>query len=566
MTSELRSRRSAVSPLRSKLLAQSRVDPAPLIVVATALLCLMYVLRTPQMPDLAAQVARTDVARTQGSTTWWTGWYGGLALPTYSLLAPRVMATLGPPLVGALAVVGTAIAGVKVTSQCLRPRLGATSVAAFSFLDLFDGRVTFALGVAFAVWAIVSLQAGRLVATVSLTVLAFAASPLAGLFLGIVVSVCGVLDPTRRRPAVFSAVSLLALSVATAILFPGTGTMPFSPSHAIPPTACCLAVLVFSRVTVVRAVTATVLVVFLVCLLVPTPVGGNVTRLVWLAAVPALVATASAPRWLFPVVICAVSVWPCSDVVGQFLEATTPSAHDAYYRPLLSELSREQAGESPQSLGERVELVDTANHWGAYYLDTVPLARGWDRQADVGYDPIFYNEGLLTAASYRAWLDSLAVRWVAVPSAQLDYASAAEARLVGTGLDYLRLVWSSHDWKLYEVEAPVALVSGAQVVGISGSGIAMQTSGTTTVTVRERWNPYVVITDPGSGRPARGCVRDAGGWIEVVVPRAETFTVTSQFALTSRFIGKQQVLSSPAVRETAESKPAGLQAWNLTLQ
>ena len=233
--------------------------------------------------------------------------------------------------------------------------------------------------------------------------------------------------------------------------------------------------------------------------------------------------------------VCAVAVWPCSDLVGQFREATASSAQGAYYQPLLNELGRERAGLSLQAQGQRVELVDTANHWGTYYLDSLPLARGWDRQADVGDNQIFYDQGRLTPASYRAWLNELAVRWVVVPAAQLDYASVDEAKLISRGLGYLQPVWSSDDWKLYQVVDPAPLVRGATLVGVTSNDIAVQTTGPTTVAIRMRWSPYVHLGTLGSGQVAAGCVQDHDGWIDVVAPRAETFTLTSRFTATARF-------------------------------
>ena len=93
--------------------------------------------------------------------------------------------------------IATSVAGTKLTAGCLRPRLAAASVATFSLLDVLAGRITFAAGVAFAAWAVVALLSRRVLPTVALSILAFAVSPLAGLFLGVVAAVVAALDPTR---------------------------------------------------------------------------------------------------------------------------------------------------------------------------------------------------------------------------------------------------------------------------------------------------------------------------------------------------------------------------------
>jgi hypothetical protein len=336
---------------------------------------------------------------------------------------------------------------------------------------------------------------------------------------------------------------LVGLGVSTAFLFPGTGTMPFSAVHALPPAACCLGVLIVCPSRVVRGVAIALLGLFVLCVMVRNPVGGNITRLVWLAAVPAVLACAPVPRWLLPLVACALAIWPASDLVGQLQAGAVRSAHASFYQPLLNEVRDEQSLLAEGSSGQRLELVDTANHWGDVYLSTLPLARGWDRQADAGFNPIFYGSASLTASTYHAWLDSLAVRWVAVPAATLDYAAIAESKLVRGGLAYLKLVWSSPDWTLYEVVEPAPLVSGAQVLSITATTIDVQAAGPATVTFRQRWSPYLAMIDPVSGQAATGCVIDNNGWVNVVVKRAETFELSDRFDPRARLSGGRRCVN-----------------------
>ena len=68
----------------------------------------------------------------------------------------------------------------------------------------------------------------------------------------------------------------------------------------------------------------------------------------------------------------------------------------------------------------RVEIPSTYRHWeAAYAAPQVLLARGWERQLDIVYDPIFYSKPL-TEQSYHAWLTSNGVAFVALPDARLD--------------------------------------------------------------------------------------------------------------------------------------------------
>ena len=62
----------------------------------------------------------------------------------------------------------------------------------------------------------------------------------------------GLVDRSRRRSAVLAAGSLLVIGVAMAVLFPGTGTMPFTVSDAIPAGLCYLGVVLVCRARVVQ--------------------------------------------------------------------------------------------------------------------------------------------------------------------------------------------------------------------------------------------------------------------------------------------------------------------------
>ena len=89
-----------------------------------------------------------------------------------------------------------------------------------------------------------------------------------------------------------------------------------------------------------------------------------------------------------------------------------------------------------------------------------PLARGWERQLDIKYNSLFYD-GTLTAATYHTWLHKLAVRYVAVSDADLDYSAHEETALIDRGLPYLRLVFHSAHWHVYAVDHPTPIAQGA---------------------------------------------------------------------------------------------------------
>jgi hypothetical protein len=415
-----------------------------------------------------------------------------------------------------------------LTRSSFRPRAGAIAFAIAAAADLLDGRVTFAVGVAVGAWALVALRSRRLAWSAVLSVACYATSPLAGLFLGIVLVSVLIADPSRRRTAALPAAALLTAGAGMAITFPGTGTMPFTFGDAIPSGLCCLAVLALCQNKVIGWTAGIVLLCYPVLLVSPWAVGENITRFGWLCAAPIVVSYARLPRPVLILSVCALAVWPCADLIGQLTTSENQSAQGRYYAPLNLQLSREFAATGATAVGARVELVDTKNHWGSAYLFDRSLARGWDRQADVANNPIFYRTDALTADSYHAWLDELAVAWVAVPSAPLDYASVNEARLIRSDLRYLKLQWSSPNWKLYRVVDPTPLVSGARVTEVSNTGVVLAGPRAKPITVRVRWSPYLAVHD-ASGNVTPACISDVNGWVGLVLPQSETITLSGQF-------------------------------------
>jgi hypothetical protein len=183
---------------------------------------------------------------------------------------------------------------------------------------------------------------------------------------------------------------------------------------------------------------------------IKTPVGGNAARLGPELA-PALLVGVLWSRhrlalWLIAPILL---YWQLNTPVGDLsLISGQQSANASYYAPLLTEL-RTLRHDKPTI----VEVPLTATHAEAAYLaghDGVKLARGWERQLDTRYAALFY-EPTLTASAYQEWLRENRVAYVALADASLDYAGRAEGRLVARGQPYLREVWRSEHWRLFQV-------------------------------------------------------------------------------------------------------------------
>jgi hypothetical protein len=126
-------------------------------------LLVAWLLAYPHTPDLAAQVYRVDLFGKLGFAVWDEHWYAGHHLPGYSLLFPPLGSLLGLRLAGVLA----ALASTLLFERLALDRYGASARwgAAFFALaavgDVWIGRIAFALGVSFALAAVLAFVHAR---------------------------------------------------------------------------------------------------------------------------------------------------------------------------------------------------------------------------------------------------------------------------------------------------------------------------------------------------------------------------------------------------------------------
>jgi hypothetical protein len=192
----------------------------------------------------------------------------------------------------------------------------------------------------------------------------------------------------------------------------------------------------------------------------------------------------------------------------------------AYFQPMMTYLSRQPGPPF------RIEIPFTLFHWEAYLMaPEFPLARGWERQLDIKYNPLFYD-GTLTAARYDAWLHEVAVRYVAVSDKDLDYSAKQEVALIDHGVPYLHLVFRTRQWRVYAVRDPTPIVQGAATLTELGSDwLEVDGLHSGTAIVRVHYSPYWAVVD-GSG-----CVAPDGQYTELTVDRPGPIKVAMRFAL-----------------------------------
>src|SRR5215211_6778399 len=425
-------------------MAVVRRDPAnPLVpTLAAALMGAAYLLVAPDTADMAAHTYRTWLWHQVGFATWNAQWYGGHHMAGYSLLYPPLAELAGTRFVGVAAAV-VAIALFALVARRLAPRPGTAALASWLFLggvmsNVVIGRMPFTLGVALAVGAWACAPRSRAAAAAGLSLASVWASPVTGVFLA--VAALALIASARahgeeerpgaRLTALALGVPAVAGGLAMAALFPEGGSDHFVGTAFWPMLLVCLGALALvdpSRRTAIwgAAIYVTVLVL---AFAIPNPLGQNALR----AAVVGIAVALLYLQWL-------PAVRAVEEARGD------PSTGAAFH----AEVLRFLAGRAQP--GERLEVPLTRNHWEAAYLaQSYPLARGWHRQLDRKVNPLFYDhEHPLTADRYERWLRENSVRWVALPSAPLDFSAQAEKALLLKGLPYLVPRHTSADWSIW---------------------------------------------------------------------------------------------------------------------
>ncbi len=524
-----------------------RPEWLPAVALSAALAALMLIW-DPQVGDLAAQVFHTELFQHTGLAIWNSSWYAGHYTLNYSVLFPPAAALLGPQVVGMLSVVASSY----LFDRLVRDHWGAEArwatlwFAAGVVTLLADGQLTFALGVAFGLASLRSLQTGRTTLAIAAAAACPLASPVAGAFLAGVLA-AGVWERGERlnRAAIAACAAALILTVAPNLAFPEPGRFPFVASSFISIPIWCAAALFLTwraegearlrRVIVGYAVAGTAI------FLVPNALGGNAVRLGALFGGPVLAAVLLShrplprlhprvPAWFYTAVLVVTLAgslyWQFTASVTQIARSVgDPSTEESFFHPA-SRWLMEHGGR-----GTRIEVPPTANHWeSAYLAPKFDLARGWLRQLDTARDDIFYKEGALTSHSYEMWLRNNAIRYVALPIAPLDYSSAAERRLILTGPPYLHERFRDNHWRIFEVAKPKPIVaplgSGrASADSVGPQGFALHVTKPGEFLVRVNFTPYWSI---GSGS---GCLLRHGKWTVARVARPGTFSVDADFSL-----------------------------------
>ena len=513
----------------------------------TALAGAVYVVLAPPSPDLATASYRSWLLSGEGMTLWDNAWYGGHHLLAYSLLSPALGALAGPRLLAALSMTVATALFSRVVAGRFDARAEAFAgwfFAVGASVALLSSRVAFDLGLAFGLAALLAAQRRRSRIALGLTLLTSVASPVAGAFLALALLAWALARPPSHWPLALTGAALAPILVL-AYAFPEGGTQPFVASAFYPALAGVIAVgaLVPAEQPALRRAIALYAVAMIGAYVLPTAVGGNADRLGALAAGPvaALVlagrtetrARRRALMVLAPLLLYWQANAPVADFSSAVADAGVPSS---YYRPLLGELRALGVGFAGRPA--RVEVVPGADHWEARWVaPQTMIARGWERQLDRYRNGLFYADAPLTAARYREWLLAQSISLVALPDSKLDYSALGEARLLRDGPPpYLREIWRSRHWRLFEVAGAAPLAQApATLTAVGHDWFSLHVPAPGSYAVRIHFTPYWALSQGG------GCVSKApGDWTAVSARRAGDLRVAIAFSLARVFAHGQR--------------------------
>ena len=515
--------RGRQAPLRELALAS-------LLTLAVAALLLGL---GPAPGDAPAHLYRTFLVE-NGSFVWDNFWYAGhYPLASYSLLYYLPAALVGNlPLVVAGAVLSTVLfATIAYRTWELAALWPVRLFGVFAAAPLFTGLYSYSLGFAALLGALRALQARRAPLGILLAVLTLGLSPLAFVFLCLVLFALVLAERrlTARVAVVAAALGLIgAAQLAVLHLFPSPGRYPFSWVDLVAVIAVCSTGAILAngadRGHMIKAFFVVWGLGSIVAFLASTPIGDNWTRLREFV-LPLMLLTATLARFrprrlaIFALAgALAYNLVPFLMLVPYRLDSRPERA--AFWAPATAYI---RAHSGPNY---RVEVVPTAAHWEAYWIPRggLPLARGWYRQLDIVDNPLLYG-GQLTGPLYRHWLRRLGIKYVVLPATKLDFVAApAEARLLRSASSGLRPVFRNATTTIYELANAAPLLSGSAVAQITSFGhttVAGQVTAPGRYLLRVRYNPY------WSGPTRSYCVRaTANGMTELVMRKPGSFALT----------------------------------------
>ncbi|MEU1159740.1 MFS transporter [Streptomyces sp. NPDC090075] len=561
----------AAEPLRRRLLEHPVLSVTAL---AGALHIIWFFTFANSGGDLAAQDAWAEFVGRHPDSAYNLAWYGGMHPVSYSVVSPYLMSLLGVRTT--MMISGTVSAGLLtlllIRSRAVRNPLWAALAGVFALIcNALSGRVTFGLGTVFALAAVGAVfcwphrwrfkRWAKALVAAPLAALATMSSPVAGLFVGLVAV---ALFLQKRRPGAWAlGLAPAAVVAISAWLFPFSGTQPMGlGSMSLPLASGLLCLFLVPKEWRTVRLTAGVYSLGVVLVwLVSSQIGSNISRLPMLFAGATLIAalpyTVPRSRKYYVTVLAFLGSagWIGFKAVDDVVHTTPTASWARELAPLVHQLQQVGAEKG------RVEVVPAASHREASALAPyVNLARGWNRQADMERNPLFYDD-TLNSANYHEWLQRWAVHYVVLPKDDPDGDGGERERaLVRRGMPYLKQIWGDANWQLFRVTDPTPLAEPDAVVDSAEQGeLTIEVRKAGRILIRIPYSPWLSIVDAegkslkppqeteaskhrADDRPktyvnVNGCLaetpEDAKGdkWTMLLAPKAGTYRLAAPYQL-----------------------------------
>ena len=342
--------------------------------------------------DYPAHFLRALLWERSGMSAWNNLWYGGHATPTYSVLAPPLMAAIGPFGVVAVGSIVATYCFSRLTVDLLPTTTTTLANHVFAMAMLVNvvvGRAPFALGLALGLIAVHAWDRQRIAVAVVAAFLAPLVSPVAAVFLAIASTAVALATWPRSKRSPTARTTMREALAITALR-----------RHRSLSRQCCSAIRVGSRSAAItswhacvtlalvaagigsRVVRFTAMLAMLaagVLFLVPNPLGGNFVRLAQIVAVPiAVAALPSVRRALlvpFTVALLVGFGWSLQPGVVAAVEWWGDESADvAFHQPLIDQVRARNLDGRPVG---RLEIPFTENHWESFFVAAEVPFRAW---------------------------------------------------------------------------------------------------------------------------------------------------------------------------------------------
>jgi len=490
---------------------------APLAVVAGVTL-LMQVLGVVSW-DAPAHLYKTTLVRNGGAMLWDNLWYGG----AYQVVTYGFVFYWLAKFVNYTVLVVVSAGALPVLFYLYMRRVYAVSsylpslvLAGVLVIYLSNGQDPFLFALMLTVGGMVLASYGQpLLATIPVVVAGFA-NPLAVMIGAIFLVAQYISEPDRRPVLARLALYLSPFAVARIVMgifFWEPSTYYYRPIEIVIYVlfgvvgACAARVSADPRRRGKEILFLTFAAVAVLAWVVPAnPVGGNFGRFFFVFGAPLLLTIrfTALRRFIVVPLVAGIAFGQLFVPAAHYVRVVEqPSARAQFFAPALAFAA------THYDPNYRFHVVALNTHWEAYYfsIHDFPITRGWYRQADALHNELL-NRQDFSEQEYVTWLRDMAVRYVFLPHAPLDFSGARETQILTTSAEF-HVVFTSPQWTVFELASPAPMIQPlrrageASMLSVGHESVSLDVTQSGGYLIKVSYSPFWRITD-GAGTIAKG--------------------------------------------------------------